>query len=145
MTVKKYFQQRLAEFSTAVESSPNRDLAIYRCAHATLVFVAVIFVLVGFSSAVLAAVVLSLVLTGQDVWQVSLSRRCSLAGLIVLVTYIIVLLIDLPIVGLVGSFASLSDFFTLLTVAGSLILWFWAADCLYNAKFRLPPEDAGPW
>ena len=145
MTIKKYFQQHFAEFFTAMESSPNRDLVIYRCSHALLIFVAVIFVLAGFPSAVLAAIILSLALTGQDAWQVDLSRRCSLFGLLALAVYVIVLFMALPIAGFVGSFASPSGFFILLALAGSLILWFWAADGFYNAKFRLPPEDAGPW
>ena len=146
MTIKEHFQQRLAEFEVTMETSPNRDIVIYRCAHAALIFIAVIFVMAGFSSAVLAAVVLSLVLTGQDAWQVYISRRCSLFGLIVMAVYILILIIAIPIAGLVVSFARLGGLFTLLLSVGSLILWFWSADRLYNSAIRLPPEEnIGPW
>ena len=146
MTIRGIFQQRLADFSIAMETSPNRDLAIYRCLHAVLVFIAVLFVLAGFPSAVLPAILLSLFLTGQDAWQVFLSRRCSLLGLIVMAAYIIILFIAVPIAGLVGSFAGLSSFFVLLLSVGSLVLWFWSADRLYNSAFRIPPEaNTGPW
>ena len=146
MTIRSHFQQQFAEFSIGLEDSPNRDRAIYHCTHTALIFVAVFFVLAGFSAAVVPAVILSLVLTGRDAWQVHLSRRCSLAGLIVLAVYIIASLIALPFVGLTGSFAGLSDFFALLVVLGSLILWFISANRFYNAAFRLPPEqDTGPW
>ena len=139
MTIKEQFQQRFAAFSIALESSPNRDRAVYHCAHATLIFIAVLFVLAGFPIAVFPAVILSLVLTGRAAWQVHLSRRCSLASLIVLGIYIIVSLIALP-------FAGLFSFFTLLIVIASLIIWFISADRFYSASFRLPPEqNTGPW
>ena len=146
MTIKERLQQRFAEFSIALESSPNRDRAVYHCAHATLVFIAVLFVLAEFSMAVVPAVILSLVLTGRDAWQVHLSRRCSLAGLIVLSIYITASLIALPFAGLTGSFAGLFSFFTLLVVIASLIIWFISADRFYAAAYRLPPDqNTGPW
>ena len=145
MNIKERFGQSFAEFSSAMEISPHRDLVIYRCAHAALLLLAVILVLRGFPAAVFAVIVLSLVLTGRSALQVHISRRFSLAGLIVLAAYIIGLLIVLLFSGPAGSFASLSGFSTLLLLAGSLILWFFSANRLYHAEFRLPPEDTGPW
>ena len=146
MTIKQQFQQRFAAFSITMEDSPNRDRVVYHCAHVVLVFIAMFFVLAGFSPAVFPAVILSLVLTGRDAWQVHFSRRCSLAGLLVLAIYVIASLIALPFAGLTGSFAGLFSFFTLLVVIGSLILWFISADRFYSASFRLPPEqNTGPW
>ncbi|NIA07266.1 MAG: hypothetical protein GWP14_06465 [Actinobacteria bacterium] len=146
MNIKEQFQQRFAAFSAAMDDSPNRDRVIYHCTHTALIFIAVLFVLAGLSLAVFPAIILSLVLSGRDAWQVHLSRLCSLAGLIVLGVYIIASLIALPFAGLTGSFAGLSSFFTLLVVLGSLILWFVSADRFYDAAFRLPPEEnTGPW
>ena len=146
MTIKQQFRQRFATFSTTMENSPNRDRVIYHCAHAALVFIAVLFVLAGFPMAVFPVVILSLVLTGRDAWQVHFSRRCSLAGLIVLAIYVIVLLIALPFLGPKGSFADLFSFFSLLVVIASLIIWFISADRFYAAAYRLPPEkNTGPW
>ena len=146
MAIKERLHERFAEFSIAMEDSPDRDRVIYHCAHAALILIAVLFVLAGFPLAVFAAVILSLVLTGGDAWQVHLSRRCSLACLIVLGVYVIGSVISLPFVGLRSSFGSLAGFFALLVLIGSLVLWFISADRFYNAAYRLPPEEnTGPW
>ena len=145
MNIKERFGQSFAEFSSAMEVSPNRDLVIYRCAHSALLLLAVILVFYGFFSAVFAVIVLSLVLTGRNARQVYLSRRFSLAGLIVLGTYVIGLLVALPFAKPAGFFASPAGFSMLLMLAGSLIVWFFSANRLYNAEFQLPPEDTGPW
>ena len=146
MPIKEHLQQRLARFSVSMESSPNRDRVIYHCAHAALILVAVLFVLAGFPIAVFAAVILSLVATGRDAWQVHLSRRCSLAALVVLAVYVIASLAVIPFAGLTGAFAGFSSLLALLVVIGSLILWFVMADRFYRAAHRLPPEEnTGPW
>ena len=146
MPIKEYFQQRFAQFSVSMESSPNRDRVIYHCAHAALILVAIWFVLAGFAVAVFAAVILSLVATGRDAWQVHLSRRCCLAGLIVLAVYVIASLVAIPFVGLTGALAAFSSLIALLVVIVSLILWFISANRFYTAAYRLPPEEnTGPW
>ena len=146
MNMKEHFQQRFPEFSVSMEDSPNRDRVIYHCTHAALIFIAVLFVLAGFPVAVFAAVILGLVVTGRDAWQVRLSRHSSLAGLIVLGVYVVGSLAAIPFVGLTGPFAGLSSFFALLVVIGSLVLWFISADRFYSAAHRLPPEEnTGPW
>ena len=144
MNIRETFRQRFDRFSVAMDFSPNRDHAIYFLVHAALVLVAAIFVLVGFAVAVWPVVVLALALTGRDYWQVRLSRRSALAGFILLALYIIGLLLTVPFAGL-GLWDILWAVATLLLVAASLVLWYWAADRFYNAHFRLPPEDSGPW
>ncbi len=144
MNISETFRRRFDRFSAAMDFSPNRDRAIYCCAHAALVLVAAIFVLASFAVAVWPIVVLSLALTGRDSWQLRLSRRSALAGLILLALYIIGLLFTVPFAGL-GLWDILFAVATLLLVAASLVLWYWAAHRLYNAHFRLPPEDSGPW
>ena len=145
MNITETFRQRFDRFSVAMDFSPNRDHAIYFLVHAALVLVAAIFVLVGFAVAIWPVVVLSLALTGRDYWQVRLSRRSALAGFILLAFYIIGLLLTAPFAGPLGLWEILWAVATLLLVAASLVLWYWAADRLYNAHFRLPPEDSGPW
>ena len=147
MTVKALFQQRFAELSISMETSPNRDRVIYRCVHTALLLACVILVFCGFAHAVLAAIALALVFTGQDAWQVFLSRRFAIAGLILLGLYIIILLIALPIAGPQGLFAGPSGLFLLLLLVALSILWFWSADRFYQAAFRLPPPEqgTGPW
>ncbi len=144
MNITETFRQRFDRFSVAMDFSPNRDHAIYFLVHAALVLVAAIFVLVGFAVAVWPVVILALALTGRDYWQVRLSRRSALAGFILLALYIIGLLLTVPFAGL-GLWDILWAVATLLLVAASLVLWYWAAYRLYNAHFRLPPEDSGPW
>jgi len=144
MNISETFRQRFDRFSVAMDFSPNRDQAIYFLVHGALVLVAAIFVLVGFAVAVWPVVVLALALTGRDYWQVRLSRRSALAGFILLALYIIGLLLTVPFAGL-GLWDILWAIATLLLVAASLVLWYWAANRLYNAHFRLPPEDSGPW
>ncbi len=144
MNITETFRQRFDRFSAAMDFSPNRDHAIYFLVHAALILVAAIFVLVGFAVAVWPVVVLALALTGRDCWQVRLSRRSALAGFILLALYIIGLLFTVPFAGL-GLWGIFWAVATLLLVAASLVLWYWAAYCLYNAHFRLPPEDSGPW
>ncbi len=145
MTISENFQQRFDSFSTSMDFSPNRDHAIYYLVHAALLLVAAIFVLVGFAVAVWPVVVLALALTGQDHWQVRLSRRSALAGCVLLALYIIGLLITVFSLGSPGLWGILAVVATLLLVAASLLLWYWAANRFYNAHFRLPPEDSGPW
>ncbi len=145
MNITETFRRRFDNFSASMDFSPNRDRAIYSCTHAALVLVAAIFVLAGFTVAVWPAVVLSLALTGQSYWQCRLSRRSALAGFFLLAIYIVYLLVTLfsaELPGFVDIFFAVT---TLLLVAGALILWYWAANCLYNADFRLPREDSGPW
>ena len=145
MNITETFRQRFDHFSAAMDFSPNRDRAIYSCAHAALVLVAAIFVLAGFAVAVWPVVVLSLALTGQSSWQVRFSRRSALAGLILFALYFIVLLLSLPSAGPLHLWDIICAVATLLLVVASLVLWYWAADRLYNAHFRLPPENSGPW
>ncbi len=144
MNITETFRQRFDRFSTSMDFSPNRDHAIYFLVHAALVLVAAIFVLLGVAVAVWPVVVLALALTGRDYWQIRLSRRSALAGFILLALYIIGLLFTVPFAEL-GLWDILWAVATLLLVAASLVLWYWAADRLYNAHFRLPPEDSGPW
>ncbi len=145
MNIPETFQRRLDRFSASMDFSPNRDRAIYFLVHAALIFVAAIFVLVGFAVAVWPAVVLSLALTGRDSWQLRLSRRSALAGLILLALYIIYLLLTIASAGALGLWNILWAVVILLLVAASLGFWYWAAYRLYNAHFRLPPENSGPW
>ncbi len=145
MTINETFRQRFDDFAASMELSPNRDRAIYSLVHASLVLIGAIFVLVGYTMAVCPVVVLTLVLTARDSWQVHLSRRCALAGLIVLALSIIAWLVSLPFIGPVGLWRIIWAGATLLLVIASLVLWYWAANRLYNAHFRLPPEDSGPW
>ena len=145
MNITETFRHRFDRFSASMDFSPNRDHAIYFLVHAALLLVAAIFVLVGFAVAVWPVVVLALALTGRDCWQVRLSRRSALAGCILLALYIIGLLLSLFLAGSPGLWDILAVVATLLLTAVSLIFWYWAADRLYNAQFRLPPEDSGPW
>ncbi len=145
MNINETFRQRFDYFSAEMEFCPNRDRVIYSCVHAALILVAAIFVLAGFSVAVWPVAVLSLALTGQSYWQVRLSRRSALAGLILLALYIIGLLLTIPFAGPLALGEIIWAVLTLLLVAASLALWYWAADGLYDAHFRLPPEDSGPW
>ena len=145
MTISENFQQRFDRFSVSMDFSPNRDHAIYYLVHAALLLVAAIFVLVGFAVAVWPVVVLALALTGQDYWQVRLSRRSALAGCVLLALYIIGLLYSVFFVGSPGLWDILVAVATVLLAATSLGFWYWAADRLYNAHFRLPPENSGPW
>ena len=145
MTISETFQQRFDDFAASMELSPNRDRVIYSLVHAGLVLVGAIFVFVGYTIAICPVVVLALVLTARDPWQVYLSQRCALAGLIVLASCIIALLISLPFVESVGFWGIIWAGGTFLIVITSLALWYWAANRLHNAHFRLPPEDSGPW
>ena len=145
MTISETFRQRLDDFSESMELSPNRDRAIYSLVHAGLVLIGAVFVFVGYTMAVCPVVVLTLVLSGRDPWQIHLSRRCALAGLIVLALCIIALLVSLAFVEPVGLWGIIWAGATFLLVTASLALWYWAANRLHNAHFRLPPEDSGPW
>ena len=145
MNIAKTFRDRFESFSASADFSPNRDHAIYFLVHATLIFVAAVFVLVGFVVAVCPIIVLALALTGREYWQVRMSRRSALAGLILFALYIIALLYSVFFVNSPGLWDILAGVATLLLAAFSLGFWYWAADLLYNAHFRLPPEDSGPW
>ena len=145
MNISEIMQERFEKFSEALEFSPNRDRAVYQCVHGGLIFVAAVFVLAGFAAAVWPAIVLSLALTARDPWQVQLSRRFSLAVLIVLGVYVVGLIAALPFSGAVGAFKSLSSVLALVLAVGAQILWLWSAERLFDAQFRRPPEDSGPW
>lgn len=145
MNITKTFRERFESFSASADFSPNRDHAIYCLVHAALIFVAAVFVLLSFAVAVWPVVVLALALTGREYWQIHLSRRSALAGLILLALYIIALLYSVIFVSSPGFWDILAGVATLLLAAFSLGFWYWAADLLYKAHFRLPPEDSGPW
>ncbi len=145
MTISETFQQRFDDFAESMELSPNRDRVIYSLVHAGLVLVGAIFVFAGYTLALCPVVVLTLTLTARDSWQVHLSRRCALAGLIVLALSIIALLVSLLFVEHVGFWGIIWAGATFLIVIALLALWYWAANRLYEAHFRLPPEDSGPW
>ena len=145
MNISETFRRRFDRFSASMDFSPNRDRAIYSVVHAGLVLVAAIFVLAGYAVAVWPAVVLSLALTGQDYWQVRLSRRSALAGMILLVLYVIGLFLTIASDEALGLWDIIWAVVILLLVSASLVFWYWAARRLYNAHFRLPPENSGPW
>ena len=145
MKICETLQCRLDRFSASMDVSPNRDRVIYSLVHAGLVLVAAMFVLAGYAVAVWPAVVLSLALTGGDYWQVRLSRRSALAGMILLALYVIGLLITIASHESLGFWDIMWAVVTLLLVVASLVFWYWAARRLYNAHFRLPPENSGPW
>lgn len=145
MSFKEDLQHRLAALSGSMEQSPARDRVIYHLVHGGMILVAAGFVLAGYPWVVWAAVTLSVSLTAKEFWQVELSRRFSLVGLV---------LMGLFLIGSVAAMAwskhrwALADVYSLITfLAGgvALILWFWSADRLYKVQFQLPPEDTGPW
>ena len=145
MNIPETFRQSFDRFSASMDFSPNRDHVIYFLIHAVLVLVAAIFVLFGFAVAVWPIVILALALTGRDYWQVRLSRRFALAGCILLGLYIIGLLYCVFFLSSPGPWGILAIVATVLLAAVSMALWYWAAERLYNAHFRLPPEASGPW